>query len=58
MLIRYKNVIIDGKDKSGKTEDVPIDKAQRLIEQGYAEAEIREPAEVTRKIRKRKKQGG
>ena len=41
MLIKYRSVIINGVDKSGKVEDVPTEKAQRLIHQGYAVSEVK-----------------
>jgi hypothetical protein len=37
MIIRYKNVIIDGKDKSGQVEDLPDALAQHLVKLGHAE---------------------
>ncbi len=37
MIIKYKSVIIDGKDKSGQLEDLPDTKALHLVKLGYAE---------------------
>jgi len=37
MIIKYKSIIIDGRDRSGQVEDLPDVLALRLIKQGYAE---------------------
>jgi len=37
MIIKYKSIIIDGRDRSGQVEDLPDTLALRLIKQGYAE---------------------
>jgi hypothetical protein len=44
--IKYKSVIIDGQDKTGKTETVSRELGLRLVNQGYAEIseELAQPA--------------
>lgn len=37
IIVRYKSIIIDGLDKTGQTEQVSEEIAERLILQGYAE---------------------
>lgn len=49
MLIRYRNVIIDGRDKSGQVEDISDNKALSLIKLGYAERESL-PAQVEAQV--------
>jgi len=54
MIIKYKNIIIDGRDRSGQIEEVPDNVALRLIKQGYAEPlEVPAPDPVDDKPKKR-----
>jgi len=59
MIIKYKSIIIDGRDRSGQIEEVPHNVALRLIKQGYAEpveaqsVQPQDPAEDKPKKRNR-----